>query len=237
VTNGETEQQVVDAEWRAALEHAGLDDTEFELFVLEGERPENAAHAAYYEPGLAVIGTSELSEAQEDWINEKVDRHRVSVWRAGVSAPVARALLAARIRHELEHALQWIEAGSGVFKLSDLSDHVLREKLGDTPKSGAYYQLKPAENDANAAASMYVRDRYPEHVPALLAMDEGIALVRSTVPPEPRETLIVRSVAFLFLFQNETEAVLPSSPAVDVWLDAHCAGTGAVWRALRDQVP
>jgi hypothetical protein len=237
VTDGQTEQQAVEEEWRAALEHAGLDHTEFRLFVLEGERPEDAAHAAYYNPGLAIVGTGALSEAQEDWINESVDHHRVSVWKEGVDHPVGRALLAAKIRHELEHAVQWMEGGDGVFKLSDLGDHVLREKLGDTPKGAAYYQLKPTENDANAAASMYVRDRYPEHVPSLLAMDEGIALVRSTVPPEPRDTLVARSVAFLFLFRNETEAVLPAPPTVDSWLDSLCDGAGSVWNALEGRLP
>ena len=120
------------------------------------------------------------------------------MWKAGIDDPVARALLAAKIRHELEHAVQWNEYGEGIFKLADLGDNVLRKKLGDTPKGAGYYQLKPTENDANAAASMYVRDRYPEHVASLLAMDEGLALVRSIVPPEPIHTLVVRSVAFLF---------------------------------------
>ena len=234
--DGDTEQLTVEEEWRAALEHAGLDPIGFQLFVLEGERPDNAPHAAYYNPGLAIVGTGTLSEEQEDRINEGIDNHRVSVWKAGVDDPVARALLAAKIRHELEHAVQWIECGDGIFKLADLGDHVLRKKLGDTPKGAAYYQLKPTENDANAAASMYVRDRYPERVASLLAMDEGLALVRSIVPSEPTDTLVVRSVAFLFLLKNETEAMLASPPAVDSWLDSLCDGAGAVWNALNGQV-
>jgi hypothetical protein len=117
-------------------------------------------------------------------------------------------------------------------KLDQTGDHVLWEKLRDGPSGTSYYQLKPTENDANAAASMYIRDRFPADVRSMLESMIGHALVRSFVPPEPRETLLVRYVGWFLLLENATRRCVPVGMEVDAFFRVPMQGAGRIWQVL-----
>jgi hypothetical protein len=66
-------------------------------------------------------------------------------------------------------------------------------------------ESQPAEQDANAAASMFLRDHHAATIPDILAGDDK-QLACSIIPPEPHETLPMRMIAILAQFPEPCEA-------------------------------
>lgn len=95
---------------------------------------------------------------------QNVNRHRLVVRRPLASDPVSVAKLAGKLRHELEHARQWDACGPAVFLLSERADWVLVRKIKGLPLWNVFTNLKPTEQDANAASAMFLRQRYPDSI-------------------------------------------------------------------------
>jgi hypothetical protein len=57
------------------------------------------------------------------------------------------------------------------------------------------------EQDANAAAAMYLREHHADHVAAIL-QGPYAQLAHSNTPPESVDTLLARTVAYLFQFRD-----------------------------------
>jgi hypothetical protein len=123
-----------------------------------------------------------------------IDAYRVALH---VERPVEG--IAALLRHELEHAMQYdADVGQRLHRLYVLAVEVICERVGGLPGGGFLYQLIPVELDANAAAATYVRGRFGEaRISMLLAADHpDSAAFRSLVPPPARETLADRMLHF-----------------------------------------
>lgn len=105
------------------------------------------------------------------------DLGRIIVWPDGDP----RVVLAALLRHELEHYCQLQAHGNG---LGDRFDDAL-QSIGSAsvvPGSGVLYQHIPMERDANAGASRFVRTRFGRHAVELLVESEYPLLVAAARP-------------------------------------------------------
>jgi hypothetical protein len=154
-----TRDELIAREWAAALADAELDAADFCLIVVDGPIAGTGRFAVWHEPGLARAETEflkgdDLVRANSD---ECLNRHLVAVWRDFELTDFGVAFPAGRLRHELEHARQWNALGVEPFELDELLGQVLLLKVENTQGAGYYYTFKPIEQDANAAASMFVR--------------------------------------------------------------------------------
>jgi hypothetical protein len=237
VTESDERDAILVEEWQAALEDAELPEDRVRLIVVERPRPEDARLACWHEPDLP-RGETDLLQGDDFEVaksEEYRSRHLVVVWRDFDTGPLGVAVLAGKLRHELEHARQWEARGGDVFDLDRLLERVLAHKIEfQSTGAGAYYNFKPIEQDANAAASMYLRERYPEQVAPMLLDPEGSALVRSLRPPEGPDTLVGRTVAFLYMFAGAyAEKAAPRAPAEHLKRQPSAGeAAAAAWRAL-----
>ena len=161
------------------------------------------------------------------------NRHRVIVRGSPGSDPASIAAFSGMLRHELEHARQWNACGPPVFQLSELADAVLQPKLVGLAGGRVFTNLKPTEQDANAASAMLLLARWPEAITELLDDRENAPLARSLTPPGSFETLVRRMVAFLYLYEDLC-AALAAHWAIGFadYLDEIAPGAGTVWRTL-----
>lgn len=120
-----------------------------------------------------------------------------------MSQAATEGFFAAVIRHELEHARQADAPGGRAALEIDqhLVDEVLFRKAGRLRGGAAIYNCKPIEMDANAAAAIYAKKHYPSAVGELLESDAG-SFVRSNTGPESLDSLLRRTVCFLFQFRS-----------------------------------
>jgi hypothetical protein len=189
------------------------------------------------EPGMTI-------EADDDVVSEELaaemnspqhlNRHRVIVRRPLESDPFSIAAFSGKLRHELEHARQWNACGLSVFQLSDLADSVLAPKIRGLAGGNRFIHLKPIEQDANAAAAIFLRARWPDEVTALLDDPNDGPLVRSLTPPGSTATLVTRMVAFLYLYEDLCAALEAKWPfGFAEHLDGIAPSAGALWRTLQ----
>jgi hypothetical protein len=164
----------------------------------------------------------------------RINLHRVVLRRPFASDPTTAARICGKLRHELEHARQWTACGPPVFQLSHVADQVLVLKLLGLPGGRAFYNLKPLEQDANAAAAMLVRRRWPDAVTVLLEDPDEAPLVRSLTPPGSPQTLVTRMIAFLYLYEDLCAEVVAQLPwTFAEFLDRDVGpDVGALWRTL-----
>jgi hypothetical protein len=143
-------------------------------------------------------------DAQREEANsrENRDRHRITVPAEADDC----ALFAALVRHELEHARQW-EAGLGIFDLHDFIEYdILPEIAGGLDGcGGGLINTVPTEMDSNAAASVYVADRFDTAELQPIRRGPRRYLACSLVPPPPPETLPARMVAFAWIHRVAVE--------------------------------
>lgn len=101
---------------------------------------------------------------------------------------------AALLRHEIEHSRQLAVHGVDLAGLHELAEAI----LGGVPGSGLLYQQVPMEADANAAASIFVRERFGEGVIDRLIEDghPDSAVFRRGGPPGPIDALMDRMIDF-----------------------------------------
>ena len=227
---------VMEAEWRAAIEDAALAFETLRLFEMPGQMGPSGLCAVYVgQPGaqynpeeesvlnaLAPI-EAELAAAEEF--------HRVVVWRNN-TAPVLAALL----RHELEHVRQWERHGDGVFRLNRAHWPALFEK-GGTRGYKRLLNMAPLEVDASAAAARFVWRRHgnglsidaipPVHQP-LFAFSGG---------PEPIDTLPERTIHFAYLYAERCERLATAENLVfSEVLEQRWRGGAELWSRLRGDV-
>lgn len=222
-------------EWEHALAHAGFAAEDFCVFEVEGERPENGRLAIWWRPWVDIEDNELLRGEQKDAAEADPcnRRHRVAIWSVDPDDPLAAAIVGAKLRHELHHARQWLESGSAVFDLDPLVDEILSRKAGGLNGSGVFYNLKPIEQDANAAAAMFLREYHADLLDAALADSEAAPLARSLTGPAPSPSLVARTVAFMFLFVDICDA---SEAEIGPWgdyLELHVPGAGEIWSNLK----
>jgi hypothetical protein len=222
--------------FNVAVDDAELDGGDFYLLACPGAA-DGSARAAWYPPGeqLAVdelLAESMLAEANA--ANAR-NRHRIAVLEDfDADDPVETALVTAKLRHELEHARQYMACGHPLRELDAITDSILGWKAGGINGSGAFYNLKPIELDANAAASMLLRRRYDEDVVAGVLESDDAALARSLTGPGDPDTLLTRTVCFIFLFHDIAEdPVHRGALAFDRRLELAARGAGALWLQLK----
>jgi hypothetical protein len=179
----------LDAEWTAALIDAGIDREQTRLYVFDDAKGTDTSGAVWFRPGNDLVvdhhfpNKDYLADANKD---EHRVLHRIAVWR-GVELPI----LGARMRHELEHALQWDRYGYPIYALYDLVVEVLSHKAaGLEGCGGMYVNAIPAEQDANAAAAIFLRNHHSEAVEAVRQDVDSRMLACSLVGPEGLETLL-----------------------------------------------
>jgi hypothetical protein len=224
-------------EWEAALEDAGLSGEECLVRLTDRSPTDTGRGAQWWEPGMTIEADENLvTEELAAELNspENLHRHRVVVRRPLTSGPVAIAAFSGKLRHELEHARQWNACGHAVFQLSELADWVLSRKLVGLPSGRVFTNLKPLEQDANAASAVFLRRRMPDAIEALLDDPGDAPLARSLTPAGSPETLVTRMVAFLYLYEDLC-AALEATWAIGFaeHLDEIAPGAGALWRTLQ----
>jgi hypothetical protein len=143
-------------------------------------------------------------DTQRDEANSEDDRvlHRITI----PAQPSDCATFAALVRHELEHARQY-DAGVGIADLHDFIEYdVLPEVAGGVNGCpGALINSIPTEMDCNAAASVYISDRFSTTEVELIRKGDRRALGCSLIPPAPPETLPARMIAFAFVYREAVE--------------------------------
>jgi len=220
-------------QWRLALVDAGLSSASCRRYDFIGEQSNGDVGAVWFPPGDTIPlshhfpDAARLADAND---GEHIDLHRIGVW--GCADPAA---LGARLRHELEHAIQWEQHKRPLFQLYDLlRDEILTRKIGGLAGcSGAYINAIPSEQDANAAAAMFLRKHHPQAVSDLCKDKDRQLLACSLVGPEAIETLPARMVAYMSLHRERCADVAKSRghSFADV-LDGTFPGAGGYWQRL-----
>ena len=195
---------IVRSEWGPALADAGIEPQDARLYVFEGHSPEDGEKAILLHPGTEAfsdrrfpVSPTQLRDANENQ----------TLCRIGTYEDREPVLLAARLRHELEHARQYQAYGMPILRLANLLVAAAGQRFGDFPGSGLYYNLVPTEQDANAAAACHASSRYREDAERLLNdRDAEAGLLRSKMAPEAIETLPKRMVAFALMFSDTLES-------------------------------
>jgi hypothetical protein len=233
---------VVSEHWAAALADAGItaDDVAFwpcEGFALLTEPAPACTFPAVrgfdderFEPALKRAGYDVDGEM----------RPRVALYtdfhdpeEDGSTSAVA--LLDGVMRHELHHVQQnayWSARGFDLYELDGLLDWLIERTVRNP---GLLYSCKPIEQDANAAASLYLWDLHDEEVLRRIYSGGRFAeLVRYYQPPGEPETLVERMVAFCLLLPRavamwESIYLEPFGAA----LEREAPGSRALWQALQ----
>jgi hypothetical protein len=173
-----TEAFMADA-WNAALNHANVPADEFHLLPVPGAPAPGGNKAACYPPRRRLWDEEDdllrgpiLDEAN---LPEHRNKHRVAIYAdVNPADPVALAILGATLRHEIRHGEQRIACGQSLFELTELLDYLLDWKLRDL-RGGVFYQFKPVELDANAAAASFLRASFPGEIEGVLDTDDAPA--------------------------------------------------------------
>jgi hypothetical protein len=192
--------------WNEAIADSGIDVAKLHRFdavraVIEGTGAQWwAPEGSVREPPVQLeLTDDDAAAADRPPLREK---HRVATAPIENLEPaLADAALAAKLRHELEHARQWEVCGPEPFMLMQLAREVHRRKTGGTIY-GTFLNQMPIEDDANAAASVFVRNLKPDSVEDLRRHEAYATLARATLGPANPETLVVRMVGFLFHYRD-----------------------------------
>jgi hypothetical protein len=227
-------------EWHAALAHAGLTSDRARLWLCEGADKVKEDRAAVYHPPMLRIEDDDvfLSDGQRGEAQQEDARelHRIAIFEdyrqtENDLSDTLITVMGGVLRHELQHALQQEACGSWVLEIEGTLIHnFLARRYGGLPDTMAYYNVRPMEQDANAAAAIFLRERHPEHVDAILK-GPCAQLARSNTGPEAPESLVPRMVGFLYGYRDLCEA---ESAPVPFWkrLDMYDKRAGRLWQDL-----
>jgi hypothetical protein len=181
---------IADEIWREAITDSGLDSSKVHRFdavraVTVGAGAQWwAPRESVHQPPVSLELSAEDAAAAD--ATPLVEKHRVATAPIeGLEPRVAEAALAAKLRHELEHARQWEACGPEPFFLMQLALEVHRRKTGGIIY-GAFRNQMPIEDDANAAASLFVRKRWPDCVDELRQDETYGTLARAVLGPATR---------------------------------------------------
>lgn len=141
--------------WVAALDHAGVPHEKAILIALPGEKAGDYCAAKCWLPVID-LGDDEVPDEVKPWLEELNQDDTRKGYRVALWTDRSVEGQAALLRHELEHSHQLAEHGVGLNGLHDLAEAI----LGGVPGSGRLYQEIPMEADANAAGSMFARERF-----------------------------------------------------------------------------
>lgn len=221
--------------WLAALADAEIHPDEALLYVLDGEQGSNGYSARYLHRGLHIYLDGEAEEIHPLLveINDDacIDAYRVVVFRDRTLDGIA-----ALIRHEFEHARQRDVHGQQLMQLYDIAENVIAERVGGLVGGGFLYQVIPVEMDANAAAAVFVRERFgAQRIEELLHMgDKDGSVFRSLVGPATIETLPERMIRFFATIPDLCERCGErNNVTFTELLDIHgWRGAGAVYERL-----
>jgi hypothetical protein len=108
-------------------------------------------------------------------------KRRVAIWTDHSEEGIA-----ATLRHELEHTIQHEGQGRVLQRLHDEAFDVLCRIAGGLPGSNLLYNMIPMEQDANAAAAVFVRSLFGDaRIDALVASgDKHSAMFQSREGPQ-----------------------------------------------------
>jgi hypothetical protein len=231
--------RIVQDEWLAAVQDSGLDIEQLRLLEAEGEvTPDSAGQGFYRSPtdqnvppipgGNVPEQVLQLFDAPE-W--EGSSLHLFAIWREN-QLPVP--VLAALLRHELEHARQWQEHGDRLFRLHEAVMAAPRDLAG-ARFVNFLFNVAPIEIDANAAAARFVWGRHEAAVQELV--DSGyhdLGLFRYRGGPEPIETLPERTICFAHLFAERCERkAAEEGISFTEALEWRWPGAGEFWSRLQ----
>jgi hypothetical protein len=230
-------------EWRSALADAGVDEDDYHLITCPDAAVTGHAKAVEFDKGRILYGDEEEGGivVQPEKLPEANDaanlyRHRIAAYEdVDDEDEVERAYLAGVLRHEIEHTEQR-DIAPEAFGLRNVVDLACRKvAAGDGKRYRDLINRSPMESDANAAASPFVRRRYPHSVEKLLAGPDHY-LVDATEPPGHPQTLVERTVVYLWRFRGACEdpSNLPPDRTFADILDNQVPGGGAGerWRRL-----
>lgn len=167
-------------DWIAALADAKQPIDRVALFVVGGASS-TGDRARAFQIGEPIANDVESDVGPELFTiaNDRAthDLGRIIVWLDDHP----RVVLAALLRHELEHCCQFQTHGNG---MGDRFDDALQSiaPAHVAPGSGVLYQRIPMERDANAAASRFVRTRFGRDVVEPLVEREYPLLVAAARP-------------------------------------------------------
>ena len=161
--------------------------------------------------------------------NDRRCRGRV---RVAVSVGFSDVVIAALIRHELEHARQFAAVTTGdPLDLVDLYNTTIDVVLAPArglPGDGLLYGWVPMEWDANAAASRFVRTCYGnERVDELLLQDADHAGLLRVAPDQLPDLVTVEDRMSLFIRRGGPQLVTRAIAAGRVDSDLVQSPSGA----------
>lgn len=223
----------IEEEWTAALADAGIDAGTCRLTCLKEADGPTPGH---YPPGRTLGPDELIDEDVAEVLNrpENTGRHRIVVLRDVPDGEHGRALFAAKLRHELEHARQWKVHGDVPQRLSCIVDDVIKAVAGGFNEQGrAIYRSQPNELDANAAASRFVRARFGSAAIDAIAAGNDAVLVAAGVP-EPLETLPARNVTFLYEYVDICATLTVGGASFGERLTEIAPEALELWRELAD---
>jgi hypothetical protein len=221
-----------DEQWGLALSDAGLDAAACRRYDFGTNEVSDAVGAVWFPPGEVLELTEHFPAAE--FLEDANDPAHRSLHRVGVWQDTRTAVVGARMRHELEHAVQWERFGAGLFYLYDLVQSLLAVKAaGLDGCAGMYLNAIPCEQDANAAAAMFLRRHHTDTIDALCGDEGSRQLSCSLVGPETIETLPARMIAYIWLYRDICVAVMEEQKhSIDELLDANFPGAGEYWRRI-----
>jgi hypothetical protein len=162
-----------------------------------------------------------------------LEKHRVATAPIeNLGPPFGRGRVRGEAPTRLEHARQWEACGPEPFMLMQLALEVHRRKTGGTI-FGTFRNQMPIEDDANAAASLFVRKIRPDSVDDLRQNAAYGPLVRSALGPASPETLVVRMVGFLFHYRD-TIRDMAGAISEATYISLFARSGEAAWKALCD---
>lgn len=222
--------------WERVLGHAAVDPERFHLLPVAGAAVRGCNQAACYPPGNELYDEPEdllrgaiLNEAN---LSEHRHKHRIAIYEdIDEDDPLAVAVMAAKLRHEVRHGEQREVCGNRLFALDELADMLVGWKVGGLPGGAALYHLKPVESDANAASARYLRTCHGDVVDELLDGPDGV-LARSNTLPGELEDLPSKTVAFMFTMREIAEDPVHGQPTFEQRLAAIHLHYAAQWLAL-----
>lgn len=232
--------KLIDLEWPLAVEHAGIPQEKLSLWKAETTPDDLKGIAAHHfgpnlnpDPPYA-FSEKQYEEATSAGIREK---HRTVMnldydYPDGLSPEATQALIGALLRHELQHAQQIERWGPDLFNIYDqfVLPAMGRAFGGSIPN--IHINLTPIEFDANSAAAEYLRQNHADHIPAIEKTNNG-NLARIATPAQPVETLMSRTIAFLYLFRQQAEDSTGQLPVAS-YLEVYDKDAAATWRRLTD---
>lgn len=215
--------------WLAAQEDAGAGHLGVRLYPYATPPPRDVPTALLYAPNVLSNDGGLLSRAQRADSDQHLARHRILLY-TGINDDA----LAAKLRHELEHVVQWEAKGKPLFDLYRATMAAIDDFIpGDRRGTGMLYNIVPLEVDANAAASRFMRQRLGSTRCDELAESEEGVLFRAQPAPESPARAGVRMVCFAAIAAEAVEGLLDPYPKGGRALIDGLGDDPHLWDALR----